>query len=253
MNLDQIARHYDLLYGLTDDDIPMWETLLDGIETPILEIGCGTGRLLLPLSEAGYHLTGLDLSEVALAVAQHKLQASGLDQQSTVHQADMRHFDLPDKNFNTAFIPLNTFMHCLTIDDQLSTLQTINNHLAPKGELIIDLFHPDPTLWAEADGRLYFEDELVDPKTGHTVQWYWRHDIDLENQMRRLTYILDEIDEEGFVRRTQIPVDLRFFYRYEVELLLRMSGFTLQAIYGSYDLEPFQGDSPRMIFLAQKE
>jgi hypothetical protein len=143
-------------------------------------------------------------------------------------------------------------MHCHTIEDQLATLTAIQHHLTPGGQLIIDLFYPDPTMLAEADGRLYFEEDIIDELTGRTVQWYWRHDLDLAQQMRHLTYILDEIDAEGLVRRVQIPISLRYFYRYEMELLLRASGFYAETIYGSYDLEPFHSHSAKMIIVAKK-
>jgi SAM-dependent methyltransferase len=252
MNLNLIAQYYDVLFGGYDEDLPMWAMLTEEVDGPILEVGCGTGRLLLPLAEMGHTLTGIDLSDVALSAAQAKLEAARLSGRVTLYQADMRQFDLPAKDFALAFIPLNTFMHCETVDDQLAALQAIQRHLRPGGQLIIDLFYPDPTLLAEADGRLYFEDEMVDDLTGHTMQWYWRHDIDLSRQMRHLTYILDEINAEGLVRRVQLPFSLRFVYRYEMELLLRLSGFTLTAVYGSYELEPFDSNSPKMIVVAQK-
>jgi SAM-dependent methyltransferase len=259
MNLDLIAQYYDLLYGNLEEDLPMWETLTKNVNGSILEVGCGTGRILFRLAQAGHTLTGLDLSGLALSAAQAKLEAAGLTRRVSLHQADMRHFDLLHKDFALAFIPLNTLMHCHTLDDQLATLQAVHSHLqsgsktSPAGQLIIDLFHPDPTLLAEADGRLYLEEEVVDELTDRAVQWYWRHEIDLARQMRHLTYILDEIDEQGLVRRTQIPFSLRFIYRYEMELLLRLSGFTLETIYGNYQLEPFNSNSPRMIFVARKK
>ncbi|MCL4301088.1 MAG: class I SAM-dependent methyltransferase [Anaerolineae bacterium] len=253
MSLDLIARYYDLLYGVLDEDWPMWHTLTETTAGPILEVGCGTGRLLVPLAEAGHTLTGLDLSPVALDAARAKIKAAGLPRQVTLYEADMRDFDLPQKNFALAFIPLNTFLHNHTLDDQLATLRAIRRHLQPAGQLIIDIFYPDPALLAEADGRLYFESETVDDLTGRTVQWYWRHDIDLAGQMRHLTYILDEIGEEGLVRRVQLPFSLRFVYRYEMELLLRASGFSVETIYGSYDLEPFHSHSQKMIFAARKD
>jgi SAM-dependent methyltransferase len=254
VTLDLIAQYYDLLYGHVEEDIPMWLDLAEETKAnPILEVGCGTGRLLLPLAQAGYTLTGLDLSPQALSAAQAKLEVAGLTSQVALVKADMRTFDLPAKNFGLAFIPLNTFMHCHIISDQLATLQAIHRHLRPEGQLVIDLFHPDPGLLAEADGRLYFEDEIVDELTGHTVQWYWRHEIDLEQQLRHLVYLLDEIDEAGLVRRVRIPFSLRFVYRYEMELLLRLAGFTLETVYGDYDFAPFTSHSPKMIFVAQKE
>ncbi|GIK43676.1 MAG: type 12 methyltransferase [Chloroflexota bacterium] len=253
MSLDLIARYYDLLYGALDEDLPMWQTLTETTDGPILEVGCGTGRLLVPLAEAGHTLTGLDLSPVALDAARTKIKAAGLTRRVSLHQADMRDFDLSQKNFALAFIPLNTFLHNHTADDQLATLAAIRRHLQPAGQLILDIFHPDPALLAEADGRLYFENETVDDLTGRTVQWYWRHDIDLAEQMRHLTYILDEIDEGGLVRRVQLPFSLRLVYRYEMELLLRASGFSVETIYGSYDLEPFHSHSQKMVFVARKD
>jgi len=252
MTLDLIAKYYDLLYGNVEDDFSMWEALTQDVDGPILEVGCGTGRLLLPLAQAGHTLTGIDLSDVALETAKAKISTARLAEQITLQQADMRDFNLTQKDFALALVPLNTFMHLHTIDDQLAALKSIHRHLEPDGLLVIDLFHPDPTMLAEADGRLYFEDETVDKTSGQTVQWYWRHDIELDEQMRHLTYVLDEIDEEGIVRRTQIPFSLRFFYRFEMELLLRASGFSMETIFGSYELDPFHSHSPKMIVVARK-
>ncbi len=250
--LELIAEYYDLLFGDFEEDVDMWLTLAGQADGPLLEIGCGTGRLLLPLAQAGHSLTGIDLSSLALGAARAKLEAAGLTGQVTVIQADMRHFDLPRHDFALAFIPLNTFMHCQSMEEQQATLLSIHGHLRPGGRLILDLFYPEPTLLAEADGRLYFEAETIDELTGRTVQWYWRHDIDLARQLRHLTYILDEIDEEGLVRRVQIPFSLRFIYRYEMELLLRASGFRLESLYGSYQLDPFDSHNPRLIVTARK-
>jgi SAM-dependent methyltransferase len=252
MNPDLIAEYYDLLYGNLEEDLSMWQALTEEVDGRLLEIGCGTGRLLLPLAMAGHTLTGIDISAIALSAAEAKVRAAGLTGQVRLVQADMRRLSLPSRDFALAFIPLNTLMHCHSLADQLATLQTIQAHLQPAGRLIIDLFYPDPAWLAEADGRLYFEAETTDELTGRTVQWYWRHDIDLAQQMRHMVYILDEIDEEGIVRRVQIPFSLRFIYRFEMELLLRASGFSLETVYGSYELEPFNSNSPRMIFVARK-
>ena len=249
---DLIAEYYDLIHGHLDEDLPMWQALTQDAAGPILEIGCGSGRLLVPLAGAGHRLTGLDLVEVALNAARAKLEGVGLTGQVALVQADMRDFDLPRQDFAVALVALNTLMHCHSLEEQLATLRAIHKHLAPAGRLIIDLFYPHPELLAEADGRLNFEADLVDDLTGRTVQWYWRHDIDLARQMRHLTYILDEIDADGHVRRSQLPFTLRYIYRYEMELLLQATGFSLESVYGSYELEPFDSDSPRMIVVAQK-
>jgi SAM-dependent methyltransferase len=252
MNLDHIAAYYDLLHGELVEDLPMWEALAAAADGPILEIGCGTGRLLLHLAQAGHNLTGLDLSRTALDSARRKLETIDLAGQVETVQADMRHFELPDRTFALALLPLNTFMHCHTPAEQQATLRAIHHHLRAGGQLVIDLFYPDPVMLAEVDGRLYFEAENSDERTGHTVQWYWRHEIDLAGQMRHLTYILDLIDPDGNVRRVSLPFSLRYIYRFEMELLLEAAGFTVETLYGSYDMAPFDSHSPRMIFVARK-
>lgn len=252
MNLDLIATYYDLLHEEMVEDLPMWEALAASADGPILEVGCGTGRVLLHLAQAGYSLTGLDLSLTALDLARKKLEAAGLAGQVKTTQADMGHFELPERRFALALLPLNTFMHCHTAAEQQATLRAIHHHLRPGGQLVVDLFYPDPVMLAEVDGRLYFEAEISDELTGHTVQWYWRHEIDLAGQMRHLTYILDMIDPDGTVRRVSLPFSLRYVYRFEMELLLEAAGFTLETIYGSYEMDPFDSHSPRMIFVAGK-
>ncbi len=253
MTLNLIARYYDLIHHDMDEDLPMWLELADDAAGPVLEIGCGTGRLLLPLAQSGQSVTGLDLSDAALNTARSKLQAAGLPpNQVPLVQADMRRFDLPSHDFALAMLPLNTFMHCHTIDDQLATLQAIRQHLRPDGQLVIDLFFPDAVMLAEVDGRLYFEDETVDDVTGHAVQWFWRHDIDPATQMRHLVYMLDDIAPDGAVHRVTLPLSLRFFYRFEMELLLQQAGFLVETIFGDYDMHPFDEGSPRMIFVARR-
>jgi len=252
MTLNLIAHYYDLIHRDLDEDLPLWLNLAAEAGGPVLEVGCGTGRLLLPLAQAGHTLTGLDLSDTALAAAQTKLDSAGIPpSQVSLVQADMRHFSLPAKNFAIALLPLNTLMHCHTIDDQLAVLKNIRQHLRPNGQLVIDLFFPDAVMLAEEDGRLYYEADLVNEHTGHSVQWFWRHQIDAAAQMRHLVYILDELAPDGTVHRVSLPLSLRFFYRFEMELLLSQAGFVVDAILGDYDMHPFDEGSPRMIFVAR--
>ncbi|RME72595.1 MAG: class I SAM-dependent methyltransferase [Chloroflexi bacterium] len=252
-DLDLLARYYDIIHTGFEDDLPLWDTLAASADGPILDVGCGTGRLLQFLADPDCPLVGLDSSTEALARARRKLSANGLQAHVSLIQADMRHFDPPRRDFALAILSLNTFMHCQSTEDQLATLQSIHHCLRPGGLLAVDLFYPDPLLQAEVDGRLYFEAEFTDPDTGLPVQWYWRHEFDLAEQVRHLTYVLDTINADGLVHRVVIPVSLRYVYRFEMELLLKMSGYSLETIFGDYNLEPFEHHSPRMIFVAAAE
>jgi SAM-dependent methyltransferase len=247
---ESFARFYDLFYAGRDDDLRMYRDFALAADGPILELGCGTGRALVPLAREGHHVTGLDASEAMLTLAQTKVKEYGLDEQVTLVRGDMCHFDLSTR-FALVMIPINTFMHCSDINRQLACLQCIRRHLRPEGRLIVDVYHPDPQVLLEADGRLFGDAPLTDPETGHLIQRFHTRQLDLASQTQHVTFIMDEIDSAGTVRRTTFPFDMRFVYRYEMELLLRMTGFSLEDVYGSYDLEPFESDSEKMIFVAK--
>jgi SAM-dependent methyltransferase len=249
---DVIAEYYDLLYAEREDDLDLWLSLAEKFGEPILEIGCGTGRLLLPLAEAGYRICGIDLSELALSAARARLEGAGLSRQAEVFLADMRDFSLRRKRFHLAFIPINTFMHCLDTEEQLACLRSIHNHLAVGGRLVVDNYNPSPSLLLDLDGRTHLERELDDEMTGRRVQWFTSQKGDIALQTNQVTYILDEIGDDGTVRRASFSFRMRYAFRYELELLLQAAGFDLQECYGDYDQSPFTAESPRLIAVAQK-
>jgi ubiquinone/menaquinone biosynthesis C-methylase UbiE len=251
-DFDIIAKYYDLIYADRDDDLEMWLNLTADVEDEILEIGCGTGRILLPLLQNGHRVTGVDVSNLALKAAQTKIDAGEFDDTATLYQADMRNLDLPQKNFAFAFIPINTFMHCLTIADQQATLNAIYNHLQPGGTLVVDLYHPNPHLLLEADGRLVLENEIVDDLTGRSVQWFVARHLQLDEQIQHITFILDELGKDGSIYRSTFSFPMRYVHRFELELLLNNTGFEVQDIMGDYDRSPFSAESPRIISIAHK-
>jgi SAM-dependent methyltransferase len=247
---DPFVHFYELFYGGQDDDLQMYRDFALAADGPILELGCGTGRVLVPLALDGYHVTGLDLSAPMLAAAQAKIDTAHLGHQVTLVQGDMRDFDLPSR-FALALIPINTFMHCYDTQQQLACLRAIHHHLNPGGLLVVDVYHPDPQVLLESDGRLISEGTVLDPDTGHTIHRLYTRRLDLAAQTQYITFIMEDMDPTGVVRRTLFPLRMRFVYRYEMELLLRMAGYGLEAVHGSYDLEPFDNNSERMIFIAR--
>jgi ubiquinone/menaquinone biosynthesis C-methylase UbiE len=219
---------------------------------PLLELGCGTGRVLVPLAREGHRITGLDASGSMLATAQAKVEATGVEERVTLIQGDMRHFDLPN-HYALAIFPINTFMHCYDINEQLSCLRCVHSHLQSGGRLVIDVYHPDLQSLLEADGRVVSQDPVFDPETGNTVHRFYTRRLDLATQTQYVTFIIDVSDSEGVMQRTTFPFRMRYVYRYEMELLLRMTGFSLEDVYGSYDLEPFDSESERMIFVSRAD
>lgn len=250
-DFDTYARFYDLDYGERDEDLLLIQQFAARCGSPLLELACGTGRALLPLARQGYHVTGVDVSPAMLAVARRQVAAEGLGERVSLVQADMRDLDL-GTHFNMAFVVANSFMHMLSIDDQLAALARIHAHLSPGGLLVLDLFNPDLNRLLDSEGRVVLEKVMTVPETGQRVMKFFSRQADLGQQILRMTFVVDEVDGDGGVRRTIFPISMRYFFRYELELLLRHAGFEVEAIYGSYDLDEFSSDSDQLIAVARR-
>jgi len=173
----------------------------------------------LPLARAGFDVTGVDLSPRMLEVAQAKVDAAGLNDSITLVQADMRQVELPQQ-YRLAFIAINSFMHLLTLEDQLAALSAWRRLLLPGGMLIIDVDHQDPRHLLEADGRLDLHGRWFDPDSGATVLKHMARTLDAARQLQHVLFIYDEVFPDGQMRRTLAPFQARYLYRFEGELLL---------------------------------
>jgi SAM-dependent methyltransferase len=250
-NYDIYARFYDLDLGDMDADLFMIQQFAARCGSPILELACGTGRVLLPLARQGYDVTGVDVSPAMLEVAHRKVAAESLADRVTLVQQDMRDLVL-DRRFNLVFVAVNSFMHLLTLDDQLAALARVRQHLNPGGLFLLDLFNPDLELLLGFRGHVGLDKVIADPDTGHRLMRFRTETVDLGRQIIRVTFIVDELDDEGRVQRTLFPFSVRYLFRGELELLLRHAGFEIEAIYGSYDLDEFTGESEKMIAVARQ-
>ena len=222
----------------------------------ILEIGCGTGRILMPVAESGCQITGLDASEQMLARCKQKLKDKPVDVQKRVKLAhgNMTNFDLSEK-FSLAIIPFRPFQHLIEIVDQMSCLKCIHRHLEDNGRLIFDVFLVDPR---KMFGSQFTEDEVedftwIDLPDGRKFRR--AHRISAKHWSRQyndveLIYYVAYPD--GHVERRVHAFPSRYFFQYEVLHLLERCGFRLVNIFGNFDRSPLTDDSPEMIFVAER-
>src|SRR5512142_868718 len=124
-------------------DAPFFVEMAKVTGGPVLELGSGTGRVLIPTARAGIDITGLDLSPHMLAVCRKKLAAEPEEVQKRVMlvEGDMRSFELPG-SFKLVTMPFRPFQHLLTVEDQLACLGCIHRHLADDGKVVVDVFNP---------------------------------------------------------------------------------------------------------------
>ncbi len=246
-----LAQFYDAdLKGHTED-LSLYREMAQRTGGPILEMMCGTGRVLLPLAKAGFQLTGVDLSLPMLEIARPKIAAANLNDKISLLHGDACTIALPQKHFALAFIALNSFMHLTKIADQLATLANMHRSLTSEGLLLLDLFNPDPVALAKEDNRMILDRQYK--LNERLIVKFTASESDLATQTNILTYFYDELDAEGHVTRQLSRFTIRWFYRYEIEHLLARAGFQLQAIYGSYELDSYTSESPRLLVVASPQ
>lgn len=245
---DPIARFYDADHADFDDDLPFYRDLARRSFGPILEAMCGSGRLLVPLAASGRTITGIDSSPAMLDLARERLHADGLT--ATVLEGDVR-TPIPGGPYALGIIALNSFMHLMSTAEQIATLTHLHAAIRPGGLLALDLFNPNPRLLAEYDNELVF-DKAFTLADGTRVQKFVAQQIEAAAQINHVTFIYDELTAEGYVRRHTAPFKMRWVYRYELEHLLARTGFQLESLYGTYELDEYRSDSDIMLAVARR-
>lgn len=242
------ADLYDVVYSWYTVDIAFYVELAKRSQGPVLEVGCGSGRILIPTFEAGVDIDGLDAAPDMLRALEAKARAKSLTPRLV--EADMRDFRMPRK-YALITIPFRAFQHLESTDDQLRALRSIREHLEPGGSLVFNLFYPSAKLMAEFADRRRLERELFHPETGLPVALYATTKYDYVNQTLVTDREIIESDARGYVGETKrMDFRMRWFYRYEVELLLRNAGFTRWELIGGFDGRPFEHDTDEMIWTA---
>jgi SAM-dependent methyltransferase len=249
--MDRAARFFDADYADFVEDLALVEAYAQRTGGPLLELGCGTGRLLVPLAGAGYDVTGVDVSSEMLHIARAKADAGGAGNRVTLVAGDYAFAPLAGV-YRLAFVMMNTFLHLTTQAEQLRALRHWREHLLPAGLLLIDVFNPDVAQLASLDGRVEWDKTWTDRRTGTTVMKFLTRTVDLAEQLIHVNLIYDEISADGRLERTVVPFDQRYLWRSEAELLLDRAGFSLEAVYGDRSLGPFEGGSDTMILIARR-
>ena len=134
-------------------DVPFYVESAKAARGPVLELGCGTGRILLPIARAGVSIVGLDSSRQMLERCRANLGAESAAVQGrvTLHQGDLHDFNL-GATFALIIAPFRVVQHLTTVDAQLRFLANVSRHLAPGGRFIFDVFNPRFEVLVGADG-----------------------------------------------------------------------------------------------------
>ena len=251
------AAFYDFYSPGTEGDVQFYLEEAQKAGSPVLELGCGTGRITIPIAESGLDVVGLDRAPAMLSIAKAKIDGLGRETQGRIElvEGDMRNFSLGQR-FKVAIIPYRTFLHMLTPEDQQSALLYIREHLEEDGCLIFNIFDPRMDIIANYIGppgvAMKKDLEFVHPDSQHRyIVWYSRQ-YDHEHQIIDQYFIFEELDDEGkVISKTYTPLTLRYSYRYEMQYLLELCGYKIEALYGDFGRGPFRYGSEQ-IWIARR-
>jgi SAM-dependent methyltransferase len=254
---ETIAEFYDHLGVYANrGDVEFFVSEAVAAGGPVLELGCGTGRVLLPSARAGASMWGLDASESMLARCREKVAAEtrAVRERVRLTVGDMRDFRF-DVEFQLVTIPFRPFQHLATVDEQIACLSCVRRALADGGRLILDVFNPSLTAlldeswlqerssgapFALADGRVVERTERV---TGR----------DYQRQVVSVEMIYHVTHPDGRRERLAQAIEMRYFFRFELEHLLARCGFDVVAAYSDYKRTPLDAGPPQeLVYVARK-
>jgi SAM-dependent methyltransferase len=244
------ARYYSDEFF--DADIPMYLQRARINGSPILELGCGTGRILIPLAQAGFHIAGIELYPSMLKATGEKI--AELDEpvrkRIKLIQADMSAFCLKQR-FKMAYISANTMFH-LPSQKQQQCLECVYYALKPGGEILIDCeSHTSMITAQECIGLLSRCDDYDEDGKAVSVR-SWITQIDVKRRIMQVRTEVTEKDCSGNISKRTYSYTLHWFDKDEMEQLLDTCGFTVTDIYSDWDMRRFSEGHHRMIFAANR-
>jgi SAM-dependent methyltransferase len=239
------GRHYDRMFP-HEEDIGFFVEQARASGGSVLELACGTGRILQPIADAGLSTTGIDLSAAMLVEAKRRAHSRAASPRYI--DADMTSFHL-DERFALIFLANNALCHLLDIDAFHACMTCVRQHLADGGRFIVDVFVPSmPLLLADPDKRRPMA-EYDDPDGGGRVVVTLQARYDPITQINAVKTFQkfpgDDVEREG-------SLDMRMYFPQELQALLRYNGMRVVAAYGDYDKAPLSGASQRQILVCSR-
>ena len=240
---DEWAPYYDAYYDRELADVEFYVDLAREVDGPVLEVGCGTGRIYLELLRAGVDADGIDVSGEMLEVLERRAAEEGLSPR--VRQADVVDFE-PDRSYELVIVPFRTFLHVLSLADQQATLRTLRAALEPGGRLVLNVFAPDLDVIADRYGE----------PTTETVE----HDggefrvtsvTDLEDDLEWIARERRTVERDGEIL-AESTFRLKLLTKREFELLCETTGWSAWTVYGGFDREPLEDASQELVWVLEK-
>lgn len=221
---------------------------------PVLEIGCGTGRILLPIARDGIAITGLDGSRLMVERLRRRLMDESAEVRSrvTVVEGDGRHFDIGGK-FALITAPFRVFQHMVQHADQVGFLQSVARHLAPGGRFVFDVFNPRFDLLVKDRREITIDTPELEMPDGRrlsrgsrimNVRW-----VDQVSEVELHWYLTNR---DGGKQEFVQPFEMRWYTPSEIEHLAARCGFRVEAAYGTMERGPLVDGAPEQLWVLSR-
>jgi SAM-dependent methyltransferase len=248
---------YDWEYRRRRDDVRFYRTLADERGGPVLDLGCGTGRLMLPLLRDGHLVVGVDRARPMLDRAAARVARLGADgrRRALLVRGDLRALPFTKRRFSFAVAAFHTIQHCESDAELLQFFRGAADALLPGGWLAFDTFAPTRR-FLERRGPSA-PTRFRDPQTGRATVYSESHVLDgpIDRRVLAMTFRYQPVGAGGKRART-VSLRHRLVQPREIEALLARAGLTLIASWGSFDgrpLDPDDESGEQHIYLARIE
>ena len=257
MNIDiryEAARYYDYC-PVTPHDLPFYIQHLPSPQAKVLELGCGTGRVTIPLSQQCALVHGFDLSEAMISICREKLQQENIPPAKVkVEVGDITDLDLGQK-YDLIIAPYRVFQNLETDDEVNGLFDSVRRHLAPQGSCILNIFNPKwdrETLgrrWSSEEEDLDWE---VMVEGGRVACYDRRVRMDKEKMILYPELIYRRYENEVAVDEAILKIVMRCYYPQEFETLIEAHDFDIMNRWGGYAGEAYGEGSELVIQFRDK-
>ena len=219
------------------------------MQSAVLEIGAGSGRLTIPLAQAGVSIVAVDISSSMLAILNRRLaeQPADVRQKIQIVEADVCELSLGER-YDLIIVPFYTFNYFLTHKAQKTALERMHGHLSQSGQLLIDVFIP----WSRIE---YCSPEpvpkvdTIDQRTGNRVRGWNIYTIDQKAQMEHRRHHFEVVQPNGMAHKREFTVQRRYFFPSALEALFSNSGFSVEDVFTGYQREPPDANSEQLLYV----
>lgn len=241
---DDMAEYYDLAYSdQLDADFYLREAR--NARGAVLEVACGTGRILLRLLSEGIDAMGIDTSEKMLAVLRRKAESMGVEPKAL--KADMLDFKM-DKRFRLIMIPYRSFLHLKDDSERKKALLNFREHLEAGGRLIIHTYNPSKDELEMVDGFHLFESEEMATEDGRRYKVDWHLHYEPKGRIGRYKIVLTFENGESH----EFSMELHYVLENDMQKLLQACGYKNIRLYCGFDYDPYDENCREALWFAEK-